>query len=995
MTKEQNPLSSQPLSALRADLSQKRGRDYWRSLEQLAESAEFQQIVQNEFPSSPFDAAHGLSRRHFLQLMAGSLALAGLGACTSQPEEKIVPYVDAPEEMVPGKPLFFATAFVLGGYATGVLAESHMGRPTKIEGNPDHPASLGATNAFAQASILEMYDPERSKVVLNRGSISTWESFLGALREEIEGQRIKDGAGIRILTETVTSPTLASQLEEFLKQFPLAKWHQYEPCNRDNVRAGARLAFGEFVDCIYDLQQADVVVTLDAELLDGMPGSLAYCRAFSAKRNPEQGVRMNRLYVVESTPTTTGTLADHRFSLTSGEVPHFAAALAGAVGVANAHTDSFPGKANWISALARDLKRNKGRSLVVAGEQQPPAVHYFAHALNAALGNVGKTVHYVAPVELNPVIQTESLRDLTNEMNTDQVDLLLCFGGNPVFAAPADLNFSQALSKVKTRVHLGVHENETSELSHWHVPQSHYLESWGDARAFDGTVTLIQPLIAPLYASKSPYEMMSSLLDKPGESGYDSVRAYWRKRIRGADFERTWEIALHDGVVAGSSSPVIKPTLRRGVALTLPPGAGSETSLELNFRPDASVWDGRFANNGWLQELPKPLTKLTWDNAAQISPATAERLQLQNGDLVELSVAARSISIPIWITPGHPANAVSVTLGYGRRRVGKVGKDTGFDVYPLRSTQGQWRLGDVTLKKTGRRISMASTQDHGSMEGRDLVRSTTLKEYLEHPEKLHEEAHDPGPEMSLYPPYPYDGYAWGMAVDLNTCVGCNACTIACQAENNIAVVGKSEVLNGREMHWIRVDRYYAGDVDEPKDVLHQPVMCMHCEAAPCEVVCPVAATTHSPEGLNEMTYNRCVGTRYCANNCPYKVRRFNFYKYADYETESLKLMRNPDVTVRFRGVMEKCSYCVQRISHARINAEKEEREIRDGDIVTACQQVCPADAIVFGNINDKNSRVAKLKAEERNYGILTELGTRPRTSYLAKIKNPNPEISEA
>ena len=994
MSKEQDILLRQPLSSLRAKLSDKRGREYWRSLEQLAESDEFQRIVQNEFPSSPFDAASGLSRRHFLQLMAGSLALAGLGACTSQPEEKIVPYVDAPEEIVPGKPLFFATAFVLGGYATGVLAESHMGRPTKIEGNPDHPASLGATNTFAQASILEMYDPERSKVVLNRGSISTWESFLGALREEVEGQRIKDGAGIRILTETVTSPTLASQLQEFLQQFPSAKWHQYEPCNRDNVRAGARLAFGEFVDCYYDLEQADVVLSLDADLLDGMPGSLAYCRQFSAKRNPENGVRMNRLYMVESTPTTTGTLADHRLSVTSVEVAHFAVSLAREVGVEAPDGDTFSGKRNWITALARDLKRNKGRSVVVAGEQQAPEVHYLAHAINAALNNIGKTVHYIAPVEPNPVMQTDSLRELSGEMNAGQVDLLLFFGVNPVFDAPADLNFSDALAKVKTRVHLGVHENETSELSHWHIPQSHYLESWGDARAFDGTVTIIQPLIAPLYASKSSHEIMSGLLGRSGESGYDSVRQYWRKQIRG-NFERAWQIALHDGVIAGSASPRKTPKLRNGLKLTFPEVIASESSLELNFRPDGSVWDGRFANNGWLQELPKPLTKLTWDNAALISPTTADRLELQNGDLVELSAAGRSASIPIWITPGHPVNAVSVTMGYGRRRVGKVGKDTGFDVYPLRTTEGQWRIDGVSLKKTGRRISMASTQDHGSMEGRDLVRSTTLKEYLEQPEKLHEESHDPGPEMSLYPQYPYDGYAWGLAVDLNTCVGCNACTIACQAENNISVVGKSEVLNGREMHWIRVDRYYAGDLAEPEDVLHQPVMCMHCENAPCEVVCPVAATTHSPEGLNEMTYNRCVGTRYCANNCPYKVRRFNFYKYADYETESLKLMRNPDVTVRFRGVMEKCSYCVQRISHARINAEKEDREIRDGDIVTACQQVCPADAIVFGNINDKNSRVAKLKAEERNYGILTELGTRPRTSYLAKIKNPNPEISEA
>ncbi len=993
MTKEHKKQPEASLSLLQEHLAGKTGKAYWRSLEEIADTEEFQRLVQNEFPSSPLDAPDGLSRRHFLQLMAGSLALAGLGACTSQPEEKIIPYVDAPEEIVPGKPLFYATAFTLGGYATGVLAESHMGRPTKIEGNPSHPASLGATDVFAQASILEMYDPERSKVIKQFGRISTWENFLSELRQALEGQRVKDGAGARILTETVTSPALASQFGDFLAEFPLAKWHQYEPCNRDNVRAGAKLAFGEFTDCRYDFENADVVVSLDADFLTSMPGSLAYCREFSARRSASQeGGRMNRLYAVESTPTTTGTLADHRLSVQGSQVVLAAAALARALGVTTAKSTQVPDTAKWIAAVARDLAASKGRSLVIAGEYQPPEVHYLAHAINHALNNVGKTVHYIAPVEPSPVMQGESIAELTSAMESGAVDLLVILGGNPVYDAPADLNFSAALAKVNMRVHLGHYEDETSELCHWHVPQSHYLETWGDARAFDGTVSIIQPLIAPLYASKSAYELLASMLNKPGRASYDIVREYWKQNAGGDDFEIFWRTALHDGFVAGTAAPLKTVSLRSNASLALLNVDASPSELEVNFRPDPCVWDGRFSNNGWLQELPKPLTKLTWDNAAAIAPATAKALSLSNGDVVELSVANRSIRVPVWVSPGHPVNSLSLTLGYGRQRAGQVGNNTGFDVYPIRTLKGQWRVNGGEVKKTGQQVKLASTQDHGSMEGRDLVRSTTLQDYIEHPEKLHEHSHDPGPEMSLYPPYEYSGYSWGMVVDLNTCTGCNACTVACQAENNIPVVGKDEVLNGREMHWIRVDRYYAGSVDEPEAVYHQPVMCMHCENAPCEVVCPVAATTHSPEGLNEMTYNRCVGTRYCANNCPYKVRRFNFFQYADYETESLKLMRNPDVTVRFRGVMEKCSYCVQRINHARIDAKKEDRDIRDGDIVTACQQVCPADAIVFGNLNDKSSRITKLKAEARNYAILTDLGTRPRTSYLAKIRNPNPEL---
>ncbi len=989
---KQNNNTENKLDDLSRQIAGKQGKEYWRSLGQLAATPEFQNFVENEFPASPVDAADGINRRRFLQLMGGSIALAGLGACTRQPEEKIVPYVTAPEEIIPGEPLFFATAFTLGGYAAGVLAESHMGRPTKIEGNALHPASRGATDVFAQASILEMYDPERSQVVKRLGRISTWELFLGEIHQELEAQRLKDGAGVRVLTETVTSPTLAKQIEAFRKEFPLARWHQYEPANRDNAKAGSELAFDQTVDCRYSFDKADVILSLGADFLTDMPGSLAYCRDFSARRKPEQSnPGMNRLYMAECSPTATGSMADHRLALTSAGVTALAVAVARELGL-SVTGEALQEHGDWVSALARDLAANRGRCLVIAGEQQPAEVHCLAHAMNSFLGNAGKTVIYTQPVESNPVRQVDSLKELTDDMAAGAVDVLVMLGGNPVFNAPADLDFFGKMEKVKTRVHLSTYENETSELSHWHIPQSHYLESWGDARAFDGTVSIIQPLIAPLYSSKSAYELMAGLSGQPGETGYSLVRDHWQAATSEGDFESFWRTSLHDGVVAGTALP--SKSVRLNKTEFTVTGQDNGSGIEVNFRIDPCIWDGRFANNGWLQELPKPITKLTWDNAAIISPETAKELQVENGEVLRLTLSGNSVEIPVWITPGQAGGAITLAVGYGRSRVGKVGKGAGVNVYPVRQSDGLWSSAGVATEKTGATVALASTQDHGSMEGRHLVRAGGLSEFVDHPELFHEMGHDPDPELTLYPPYEYDGYSWGMAVDLNACVGCNACTIACQAENNIPVVGKEEVLNGREMHWIRIDRYFEGGVEDP-EVYHQPVMCQHCENAPCEVVCPVAATTHSSEGLNEMTYNRCVGTRYCANNCPYKVRRFNFYKYADYETESLKLMRNPDVTVRFRGVMEKCTYCVQRINHARIDAKKEDRSIRDGDIVTACQQVCPADAIVFGDINDESSRIAQHKSDHRNYGILTELGVRPRTSYLAKIRNPNPEIAAA
>jgi molybdopterin-containing oxidoreductase family iron-sulfur binding subunit len=593
-------------------------------------------------------------------------------------------------------------------------------------------------------------------------------------------------------------------------------------------------------------------------------------------------------------------------------------------------------------------------------------------------------------------------------------------GGNPVFTAPADIQFAEHLAKVKLRVHLSLYDDETSALCHWHIPAAHSLETWSDARAYDGTVTIVQPLIAPLYGGKSAHEVLAVFTPTSrGRSSHDLVRDYWKSQKSTADFEKFWQIALHDGLIADTALPPktveIKATSIQQQATSNQHRASSiqskrsedpdssgqpatshkqpASSLEIIFKPDPTIGDGRYANNGWLQELPKPLTKLTWDNAALISPATAERLGLSNEEMVELRYRERKVKAPIWIVPGHPNEAVTVHFGYGRARAGKIGTGIGFNAYALRTSDAPWFGPGLEIHKTGERYQLASTQLHHNMENRHLVRAGTLAEYLEHPDFVHEMGHEPPRNMTLYPEHKYEGYAWGMVIDLNSCIGCNACTIACQAENNIPIVGKTEVANGREMHWIRVDRYYKGDLDHP-ETYHQPVPCMHCENAPCEVVCPVSATVHSDEGLNDMVYNRCVGTRYCANNCPYKVRRFNFYHYADYHTPSLKLLRNPDVTVRTRGVMEKCTYCVQRINAARIEAKKEDREIRDGEILTACQQVCPTQAIVFGDINDPNSRIAQLQASQLNYGLLTDLNTRPRTTYLARLKNPNPELGE-
>ena len=986
-----------------------RGKEYWRSLEELSRSDAFDEFFENEFPTQSIALSRGMDRRNFMKLMGASVALGGLAACRP-PGEGIVPYVNQPENLIPGKPMYFATAMPLSGYAKGVLVESHMYRPTKIEGNPEHPASLGASDAFMQASILNLYDPDRSQVVRKMGEIGTWSEFVASVQPILNDAR-GNASGIRLLTQTVTSPTLGSQIQALLAQYPGMRWHQWEPVG-DSAREGARLAFGGYVNPVYDFTKANVVVTLGSDFLEEGPAHLRYARDFSSRRRVREGsTTMNRLYAIESVPTSTGTIADHRLPVKPSQIEEVGRAILAALGGGAAA--SSPQSA-FIAAVAKDLVAHRGASIVVPGDDQPPVIHAIAHAINGALGNLGSTVMLVDSPEVAPVNQLESLRQLTSDMHAGRVNALFILGGNPVFDAPVDFRFKEALQKVAFRAHLSPYNDETSMLCHWHIPETHFLEAWSDARAYDGTVTIMQPLIAPLYNGRSAHEVLGSMVGGLDVSSYAAVRNHWFGR---GMTEATWRKSLHDGFVAGTSLPP-----RAGAAAPVPPSTNNEqrttnNTIELEIKTDPTLYDGRFANNAWLQELPKPQTKITWDNVLLVGPKTADALgfhvEERSALFNELETRTATVEfngarveLPVWVIPGYAEGAATVYLGSGRTNGGKIATGAGTNVYPLRRSTALYGGPGARISMTPRTYGVACTQEHQSIDPklvgeRGIVREGSLQDFIKDPKFAQQEHHGGMPaglehtNESLYPPFAYKGHAWAMVIDTSVCTGCNGCVIACQSENNIAVVGKEEVLRERELHWLRIDRYYKGDADNP-EVFHQPVPCMQCELAPCEPVCPVEATSHSEEGLNDMTYNRCVGTRYCSNNCPYKVRRFNFFHYSDYETEALKPMRNPDVTVRTRGVMEKCTYCVQRINHARIEAQKDgSRRVRDGEVVTACQQACPTQAIVFGDMNDPTSAVAKLKQQPTNYALLGELNTRPRTTYLATIRNPNPELVKA
>jgi Fe-S-cluster-containing dehydrogenase component len=923
-----------------------------------------------------------VTRRRFLELLGASLALAGAASC-APPREQIVPYVRQPENVVPGKPLYFASAHVLDGFAHGILIETHTGRPTKIEGNPQHPASLGATDVYTQASILALYDPNRSQTVTYQGQISTWTDFLRALRAQIAQLRQTQGDGLRFLTSDVTSPTLSAQFQAILSSFPRAHWHRWQPFLRDNIRQGAALAFGQPVEPRYRFDAADVILSLDADPFAWSPGRVRYMHDFGLRRRPEQGP-LTRVYAVESTPTLMGAGADHRLPLRASEIEPFAFALAAALNVdsggAPVAVPQLPD--GWLQGLVGDLRAHAPRVLVVPGDFQSPAVHALAHAINQALGSVGTTLDYSMPVDTDPQDHLTSLRQLVDDMNSGQVSTLIMMGTNPAFTAPADMPFIDSLRNVGMRIHLGLFDDESAAVSHWHIPELHPLEDWSDARAYDGTVTILQPAIAPLYDAHSAHEVLATFTPQTGSSSHDIVRSYWQSQHTTGDFESFWRTSLHDGVVSGSALPSTAVSVRPGWAASTGPSAAPDEEFELVFRPDASLYDGRFANNSWLLELPRPLTKLTWDNVALVSPATARRLGVANEDVVELQHAGRTLRAPVWVLPGQADGSVALTLGYGRRRGAGAGQDIGYDAYSVRTSDEPWLARNVQIVRTGQTYALASTQGHYSMEGRELV-VTAPAEGAALPQQQ--------PLITLYPGYDYADNRWGMVIDLNSCVGCNACIVACQSENNIPSVGKEEVRRGRDMLWLRVDTYFQGDEANP-DIRQQLVPCMQCENAPCELVCPVGATVHSSEGLNDMVYNRCVGTRYCSNNCPYKVRHFNFFQYSDFDTPQLKLLRNPEVTVRSRGVMEKCSYCIQRITAARVQAEKEDRPIRDGEVLTACQAACPSGSIIFGNLNDSGSEVSRQRSLPRNYTLLAELNTRPRTTYLAKVPNRNASV---
>jgi molybdopterin-containing oxidoreductase family iron-sulfur binding subunit len=928
----------------------------WRSLEELADTPEFREALAREFPEGASEFDDPVSRRRFLALMGASLALAGLTACSRMPVEKLVPYVKQPEALVPGRPLFFASAECFCGFARGVLVESHEGRPTKIEGNPGHPASLGATDALMQAAVLQLYDPDRSQTPLLRGVPSTRERFLEDILARRKAWTRNDGAGLRFVIGHVTSPTLLDQIAQLAARFPASKWCVHEPA--------LDLAAPREVLPIAD---ADVIFSIDADFLGFGPASVANTKQFQARRDPEK--KMLRLYVAESAPSLTGAQADHRFPLSPAALARLPAQLEAAL------AGESPAEAPaWLAAVAHDLRANTGRALVVAGEFQPPSAHEVARRINRALGTEPRRVEFPFPTPL------QSLGELADEMRAGSVETLVVIGANPAYSAPADITFADVLAKTPFTIHLGLHADETAALCTWHLPESHWLEAWSDATAFDGTPGIVQPLVEPLYDSLSAHELLAALVGNESASGYEIVRKFWSAHLD----ETGWRKAVHDGVIslpsrAATASPRSAPTPEIAEGLTL------------LIRPDPRVLDGRFANNAWLQELPRPFTQIVWDNAAQIAPATARRLGLRHGEVVELKRAGLRIEAPLWVLPGMAEDCVLVHLGYGRRRAGSVGAGVGFDAYALQTSDAPWGGPGLKIRATGRAHEFVSTQHHHAMEGRELARHADLAEFRRDPDFARRVGNPPAPDETLYPPVAYEGHAWGMTVNLGTCIGCSACTIACQAENNIPVVGREQVAMNREMHWIRVDRWFEGDPDQPR-VLHQPVPCMHCEDAPCEVVCPVAATVHDSEGLNAMVYNRCIGTRYCSNNCPYKVRRFNFLDFVNRRAPQLALQRNPNVTVRARGVMEKCTYCVQRIESARITARVAGRELRDGDIVPACAQACPAEAITFGDINDPRSRVSREKAKTVNYGLLAELNTRPRTTYLAKIWNRNPEI---
>ena len=1035
------------------------GRTYWRSLDELAHTAEFKDWLEREFPAGASEWVDPVSRRHFVKIMSASFLLAGLGFAGSgcrRPVEKIEPFGKMPENYVHGLPQFYATAMPAPGGAIPLVVKSNDGRPTKIEGNALHPDTNGGTDRYAQASILNLYDPDRATRFLANGKNAPPEGAIDLLSQLSKEAQANGGQGLCFLVETNNSPSRLRLRQILEEKLPQAKWYTYEPVDLDIHRRAATEAFGQSVKPYYQFDQADVVVSLDCDFLGSEPDVHNHIRRFSARRQIEKpGDPLNRLYIAESLMSITGINADHRLRLTSSAVVQLAAALASQIlkqgGISGLDAVPKPPGVDpkWIAACAKDLLDHAGKSLVVAGHRQPLAVHLLAYAINAALGNLGKTVVF----HKIPEAKAEGISALAQALNAGSVQTLIVLGGNPAYTAPADLNWAATQRKAKRVVRLSYYEDESSEACDWHLPAAHYLESWGDALTSDGTLVPIQPLIAPLFGGLTELEVLARLAGLPQTDPYSIVRETFAKFVPNENLEAAWRKFLHDGFLQHSAAQPVEVQLKeasvsQAVAAIKAPTPAKE-SLEVVFHRDYKVDDGRYNNNGWLQELPDPITKMVWDNAVLISRKTAQELGVKNSDMVEVKLRERTVRGPIWVQPGFADYSLGLPLGYGREKTGRVGHGTGFNAYPLRTAEASNIAVGATLRALGQSYPISCTQSHWSLEGRAIIREATLKQYEEHPHfaKIMGEEKLPV-EAPLYP-NPFEElkkkglHQWAMSIDLNRCVGCSACMVACQSENNVPIVGKDQVNRGREMHWIRIDRYYTGQPLLPKDslaarqrffetfntenkqqfedwidnpqVVTQPMLCQHCEAAPCENVCPVNATSHDQEGLNVMTYNRCVGTRYCSNNCPYKVRRFNFFDWnkrpigkfylgpfghrRDDEWDLMKMIKNPDVTVRMRGVMEKCTYCLQRIEQAKI-AQKIKAGASSDVIVpsdsftTACAQACPAGAIVFGNMKDPESHVSKRKQLDRDYRVLEPLMTKPRTTYLARVRNPNPAMPD-
>jgi molybdopterin-containing oxidoreductase family iron-sulfur binding subunit len=1024
------------------------GRKYWKSLDQLAEAPEFKEWLEREFPAGASEWMDPVSRRHFVKIMSASFALAGLGVAATgcrRPEEKILPFTRLPENYIHGVPQFYATAMPTRGTAVPLVVRSNDGRPTKIEGNKDHPQGNSGTDRFTQAAILNLYDPDRAMQIKNRpgGVANEAEAFDALAKLSTEAQQ-SGGEGLAFLVEAGSSPSRLRLQKEISEKMPKAKWYLAEvDASKGVFGGGARLS--------YKLDAAKVIVSLDCDFIGSEPDAHTNIHGFAKGRSMEkEGDEPNRLYVVESLMTLTGVNADHRLRVPCSEVANVAAAIAAELGVEGVAKPSNEAS-KWAAECAKDLKKYAGRSVVMAGSRQPARVHALAHGLNVKLGNIGKTVTFLESQSANEA----NLNALAEAIKGKQVKTLVILGANPVYTAPADLEWNNLQKSVGQVIRLAYYEDETYNQCHWHFPLAHFLESWGDARTSDGTLVPLQPLIAPLFGGLTELEFLARVGGLKVTSPYEIVRETFAAFKPQGDLEEAWKKFLHDGFLANTAAKAVEAKVQAGNAEPPKGGTLDKDNLEVVFFRDYSVDDGRYNNNGWLQEMPDPITKMVWDNAVLISRKTAHERDLRNGDVVEISVKDRKIEGPIWVQPGQADYSLGLALGYGRMQSGRVGNGVGFNVYPLRTVGTEHFVTGAKLRKTGKTYTLACTQDHWSMEGRPIIREANLEQYEKNPrfaKAMNEPApvsgaqlrgtaeHNPKPQP-MYP-NPFDEakkkglHQWGMSIDLNKCVGCSACMMACQSENNVPIVGKDQVRRGREMHWIRIDRYYSGPweagrkletfhdeskqqfakwIDDPQ-VVTQPMMCQHCESAPCENVCPVNATVHDQEGLNLMVYNRCVGTRYCSNNCPYKVRRFNYFDYnkrgfgrnlyfgplkhrRDDEWDLLKMIKNPDVTVRMRGVMEKCTFCIQRIEAAKIKQKvhagaSADVVIKTDSFTTACAQACPADAIVFGNINDPESRVSKLKAGDRDYGVLDFLLTKPRLTYLAKVRNPNPAMPD-